>query len=138
MRQPLRRHDVLCLDAKDGKRLWDFAAGDSVLSTPVVDAGRVTFGSFDGNVYAVDAASGALAWKHDTGAPVVSTPALHEGRVIVSAFVAVGWVTGKMAWRFPVAKPKDDSTYGFAASPAVGEGLVFAGAVDGKVYAFVQ
>ena len=231
----LGTHDghVLCLDAKDGKRLWDFAAGDSVLSTPVVDAGRVAFGSFDGNVYAVDAASGALAWKHDTGAPVVSTPALHEGRVIVgsrsydlvaldgttgvpawtryiwfswvespvavlggtayvgssdaarlyafdartgrsvwdvdvhgwawgqpavtdkrvfigtsatpnylvghdSAFVAVDRMTGQMARRFPVAKPKDDSTYGFAASPAVGEGLVFAGAVDGKVYAFAQ
>ena len=55
-----------------------------------------------------------------------------------SAFVAVDRMTGKMAWRFPVAKAKDDSTYGFAASPAVGEGLVFAGAVDGRVYAFVQ
>src|SRR6202022_265996 len=31
---------VLALDSKRGSRLWDFAAGDSVLSTPLVGAGR--------------------------------------------------------------------------------------------------
>jgi outer membrane protein assembly factor BamB len=224
---------VLALNPADGKRLWDFASGDSVLSTPVITAGRLYFGSFDGNVYAVDAASGTLLWKHDTGAPVVSTPALHEGRVIVgsrsydllaldgrtgatvwsryiwfswvespatirettayvgssdaarlyaldagtgksaweldvhgwawghpavtdrrvfigtsatpqyvvghdAAFVAVDRPSGKVAWRFPIPAPTDQSTYGFAASAAVGEGLVFAGAVDGTVYAFPQ
>jgi outer membrane protein assembly factor BamB len=228
-------HDghVLAVGEADGKRLWDFAAGDSVSSTPVVEAGRVYFGSFDGNVYAVSAASGALAWKRDTGAPVVSTPAVNGGHVIVgsrsydlmalraengtpvwtryiwfswvesppsvrdgmvyvgssdaarlfafdartglpswdldvhgwawgqpavtdarvfigtsaaphylvahdSAFLAVDRKTGQVAWRFPLAPPGGNSTYGFTASPAVAEGLVFAGALDGKVYAFAQ
>jgi outer membrane protein assembly factor BamB len=231
----LGTHDghVLALDPGDGRRLWDFAAGDLVLSTPVVDGGRVYFGSFDGNVYAVDAASGALVWKHDTGAAVTSTPALYDGRVIVgsrsydllaldgktgapgwtryvwfswvespasilggtayvgssdaaqvyaldarsgrshwevdvhgwawgqpavteervfvgtsatphylvghdAAFLAVDRASGTIAWRFPMAKPADEVTYGFSASAAVGDGLVFAGALDGKVYAFTQ
>ena len=224
---------VLTLDPAEGSRLWDFAAGDTVLSTPVVDSGRVYFGSYDGNVYAVDAASGALVWKHATGAPVVSTPALHEGRVIVgsrsydllaldgatgapawtryiwfswvespatvrdgtaylgssdaakvfavdartgksvwetdahgwawaqpaatdtrvfvgttatphylvghaAAFLAMDRATGHVAWRFPAAAPTGDETYGFPGSPAVGDGLVFAGALDGRVYAFTQ
>jgi outer membrane protein assembly factor BamB len=228
-------HDghVLALDPAGGSRLWDFAAGDTVLSTPVVDSGRVYFGSYDGNVYAVDAASGSLVWKHDTGKPVVSTPALHEGRVIVgsrsydllaldgvsgapawtryiwfswiessatvrdgtaylgssdaakvfaidartgksvweldargwawgqpavtdtrvflgttatphylvgheSAFLAIDRATGRLAWRHPLAAPAADETYGFPSSPAVGDGLVFAGALDGRVYAFAQ
>lgn len=83
----LGTHDgrVLALDPEQGSRLWDFAAGDTVLSTPVVSDGPVYFGSFDGNVYAVAAASGALVWKHDTKAPVVSTPAILDGRVIVGS-----------------------------------------------------
>ena len=38
----------------------------------------------------------------------------------------------------PMAPPGGDATYGFTASPAVAEGLVFTGALDGKVYAFAQ
>jgi outer membrane protein assembly factor BamB len=65
---------VLALDEKDGRRLWDFAAGDSVLATPAVATGKVYVGSFDGNVYALDAGSGALLWKHDTAAPCPQRP----------------------------------------------------------------
>jgi outer membrane protein assembly factor BamB len=100
----LGTHDghVLALDSAQGSRLWDFAASDTIPTTPLVALGRVYFGSFDGKVYAVDARSGALIWKHDTGAPVTSSPALYEGRVIIGSrsydLLALDGATGKPAW----------------------------------------
>src|SRR6185503_11525180 len=70
-------HDgtVLALDPADGRRLWEFRAGDAVLSAPIVADGRVLFGSYDHFVYALDARTGRLLWKRDTRGAVVSTPA---------------------------------------------------------------
>jgi len=47
---------------------------DVYLSSPVVAAGVVYFGSGDGNVYALDAQSGGLRWKFHTGDVVHSSP----------------------------------------------------------------
>jgi outer membrane protein assembly factor BamB len=228
---------VLALDSNRGSRLWDFAAGDSVRSTPLVASGRVYFGSFDGRVYALDATTGAPLWNHDTGGPVTSAPALQDGRVIIGSrsydllaldgasgrpvwtqyywfswvespaaifggsvyigssdaaklfafearsgrriwdidaggsawaqpavtetrvfigtvgalnylvphratLLAVDRKTGRPVWRYPVAPPAQASSevtaYGFAGSPAIGEGLVYFGGLDGRLYAFAQ
>jgi outer membrane protein assembly factor BamB len=228
---------VLALDPNRGARLWDFAAGDLVLSTPLVSSGKVYFGSFDGNEYALDAATGALLWKHDTGGAVSSAAAIYDGRVIVgsrsydllaldsetgkaawtryywfswvespatvfgdsiyigssdaaklfafdgrtgrrlweidaggaalgqpavsdarvfigalgsvhymvphsASVLAVDRKSGKIVWRYPVAAPPETSSaitdYGFAGSPALGEGLVFVPSLDGHLYAFAQ
>jgi outer membrane protein assembly factor BamB len=204
-----------------------------VLSTPAVDANRVFFGSYDGDVYAVDAARGTLLWKHPTGAPVVSTPTVFRGKVIVGSRsydllgldeqtgepawtryfwfswiespVAVrdgvgyvgssdallltafdpltgkglwsldvhGWAwgepvvtskrvyigtgalgedkercepgalavdrkSGNVVWHWVPEGPKGPAAAGFASSGAAGDGRVFFGAVDGRVYAFAE
>jgi outer membrane protein assembly factor BamB len=233
----LGTHDghILALDSAQGSRLWDFAAGDTVPTTPLLASGRTYFGSFDGKVYALDATSGALIWKRDTGAPVTSSPAFYEGRVIIGsrsydllaldgasgkpvwtkyywfswvessatilgglayigssdaakvfafdartgrevweidaggsawgqpavteARVFIGTVgalnylaphhatilaldrkTGRPVWRHPLVPPTEAGVdvYGFAGSPALGEGLVFFPSLDGHVYAFAQ
>lgn len=232
----LGTHDgrVLALAPASG---WEFKAGDSVTSTPLVVADRLYFGSFDGHVYALDATTGALVWKRDTGAAVTSSPAYHKGLVIVGSrsydllaldaqtgqpvwtrYYWFSWVespatvfdgvvytgssdaakllawdastgrriweldmggsawgqpavtqervyegavgtlhylvphrgslvaadrrTGRPVWRYPLATPegpsREVSFYGFVASPAVGDGLVFFGGLDGRVYAFAQ
>lgn len=100
----LGTHDgrVLALDPAQGARVWEFAAGDSVLAAPAVDSGRVLFGSFNGNVYALDVAQGRLLWKHDTQRPVVSTPAVAGSLVLVGSrsydFLALDAKTGEPAW----------------------------------------
>jgi len=78
-------------------------------------------------------------------------PAVTEARVFVGTFadphyvvkhqgglLAVDRATGKPVWRYPLEEPADGRAYGFPAAPAVGEGLVFVGGVDGRVYAFPQ
>jgi len=56
-------HHVLCLDAKDGRKLWEFAAGARIDSPPTYHKGTLIFGSMDGWVYCVRATDGLLAWR---------------------------------------------------------------------------
>jgi len=56
-------HRVVCLDARDGKKLWEFAAGGRIDSSPTWHNGTVLFGSADGWVYCLRADDGALAWR---------------------------------------------------------------------------
>ena len=97
-------HDghVLALDPKTGARVWDFAAGDSVLAAPAVDSGRVYAGSYDKHVYALDAATGRLLWKRDTQGAVVSTPAVAGDLVVVGNrcydLLGLQAATGEVAW----------------------------------------
>ena len=97
-------HDgtLLALDARSGRQLWSFAAGDAILAAPALAGGVLYAGSFDHHVYAVDAATGRLRWKRDTGGAVVSTPAVAGGRVIVGdrAYDLLGLdaATGEVRW----------------------------------------
>jgi outer membrane protein assembly factor BamB len=71
------RGALLCLDARDGKRLWYFErVKDAVHTRPAVDAHHVYFGSRDSHFYCLDRRSGTLVWKKDLQSPVVASPAL--------------------------------------------------------------
>jgi len=54
---------VYCLHADTGRVAWTFVTEGPVRLAPTVAAGRVLFGSDDGNVYCVDAADGSLQWQ---------------------------------------------------------------------------
>ena len=56
-------HDVVCLDAHDGRKLWQFASGGRIDSPPTWHNGTLLFGSADGWVYCLRAADGRLAWR---------------------------------------------------------------------------
>ncbi len=56
-------HHVVCLDARDGKKLWEFVAGGRIDSPPTWHNGTLLFGSADGWVYCVRASNGVLAWR---------------------------------------------------------------------------
>ncbi|HPM79252.1 MAG TPA: PQQ-binding-like beta-propeller repeat protein [Candidatus Anammoximicrobium sp.] len=56
-------HRVLCLDARNGAKRWDFTAGGRVDSPPTYHQGRLLFGCADGWVVCLNAADGGLAWR---------------------------------------------------------------------------
>ncbi|MHB8901035.1 MAG: outer membrane protein assembly factor BamB family protein, partial [Thermoguttaceae bacterium] len=57
------QHHVVCLDAADGRKLWEFAAGARIDSPPTWWQGSLLVGSADGWVYSLRADDGQLAWR---------------------------------------------------------------------------
>ena len=100
---------------------------------------------------AIDAADGRLIWEFDTGGSAWGQPAVSMRGVFIGAagvadymvdhqagFYAVDRRSGKGLWRISAPRPGTDKLWGFTASPAVGEGLVFAAGLDGRFYGFGQ
>jgi len=64
------------LASASGTAVWIRDAGDSFVSRPYENNGKVYIGTTDGRVYGFDAASGMADWNYNTGAWVMSTPVL--------------------------------------------------------------
>jgi len=116
-------------------------AFDTYLSSPVVVADTVYFGSGDGHVYALDTASGALRWKFKTGDVVHASPAYADGALFVGSwdgkFYALDARDGSERWHYQAGV--DEAVHnqqGFQSSAAVANGVVYVGCRDSHVYAF--
>ncbi|MBN2416864.1 PQQ-binding-like beta-propeller repeat protein [bacterium] len=55
------------LDSRTGNPVWEFFTAAPNRTAPVIDSGRVYFGSDDGYVYCLEAARGRLLWKYRPG-----------------------------------------------------------------------
>ncbi|MEZ4905125.1 MAG: PQQ-binding-like beta-propeller repeat protein [Spirosomataceae bacterium] len=62
--------NLYALDAKNGTKIWEFATGSGIDSSPAVAEGVVYVGSNDYNLYAVDAVTGTKKWVFATGGEV--------------------------------------------------------------------
>ncbi len=60
-------HQLHCHDLITGDPLWQFTTGGPIRLAPVVQDGRIFFGSDDGQTYCLDATTGKLIWKHRAG-----------------------------------------------------------------------
>jgi len=67
-------YNIYALDTNTGKKVWSYATGNAVWSSPTVANGVVYVGSEDHNVYALDANTGVKAWSYTTGDAVHSSP----------------------------------------------------------------
>jgi outer membrane protein assembly factor BamB len=128
--------NVYALRASTGAKLWSYATGTSVDSSPAVANGVVYVGSdYPANkVYALNASTGALLWSYTTGGGVNSSPAVANGVVYVGSLdnnvYALNASTGAKLWSYTTGGPI------YYSSPAVVNGVVYVGSSDGNVYAF--
>ncbi|MCM3903735.1 MAG: PQQ-binding-like beta-propeller repeat protein [Pyrinomonadaceae bacterium] len=148
-----RSSDLFAFDAATGKVKWKFFYWSSwVESSARVRDGNLYIGSSDyQQLFAIDARTGKRVWSVNLDGSVWSTPAVDARSVYVGVvgvvsyfiehhggFFAVDRATGKIAWRFPMSVIPGAVDYGVASSPAVDNGLVFFGGLDGTFYAFKQ
>jgi outer membrane protein assembly factor BamB len=93
---------VYALNRQDGAVRQRVCAKDAIVSTPVVNGGRVYFSSFDHKLYAADLRSGEFLWTKDLGAPAPGDLALVDGRIIAGSrtydLTAHDPATGKVEW----------------------------------------
>jgi parallel beta-helix repeat protein len=129
--------NVDALNASNGALIWSYDTGDEVVSSPAIDNDVVFIGSLNGNVYALNATDGTCIWSYQTDSYVLSSPAVTSGVVYIttdgngniekdSDIYALNASTGALLWSYPT---------GVDSSPAVANGLVYAGGSDWKFYA---
>lgn len=148
-----RSTDLYAFDAASGAIRWKYYYWMSwVESSPVLKDGMLYVGSSDyQRVYALDARDGAPKRWFDTEGSAWSTPAVTEQTVYIGAVGTVGYMadhhggffaldreTGRERWRFPMSPIEGSFTSGVASSPAVADGRVYFGGLDGKFYALPQ
>ncbi|HEX6483413.1 MAG TPA: serine/threonine-protein kinase [Ktedonobacteraceae bacterium] len=131
------------LDARTGAQIWSTRITDAVLDTyqnaaPIVVNGTLYLHTINGNVYAVNARSGTVRWSTHVDVPTTprnggaSIPAEANGVVYVGGsqyLYALEARNGTMLWRGAV-NSWDPFT------PVVAEGIVYAAADTGNVFAF--
>ncbi|HVD92875.1 MAG TPA: PQQ-binding-like beta-propeller repeat protein [Vicinamibacterales bacterium] len=150
-----RSFELQALDAATGAPGWTKYFWFSWVESPAnVFESKAYVGSSDaGTVSAIDGGNGRAIWSTDVqgsawGRPAVTASTVYEGVTGVlhyiaphrGALVAIDRATGRIAWWYS-AKPPDPAPasvtpYGFAGSVAVGRRFVYAGGLDGVLYAF--
>ena len=121
---------------------WRAQTGGPVRATPTISGGAIYIGSGDGHVYAIDLKTGDVKWRASAGSPITSTAAVSDGLVFVNGdgvFRAFHSANGKAAWSFKTGAPVPlvwghESGQVYASSPAVANGHVVFGSVDGLLY----
>lgn len=145
-----RSADIFALEAATGKIKWKYFYWYSwVESSGTVSDGVLYVGSSDYQLmFAIDTKSGKPIWSFDTDGSAWSSPAVTEDTVYIGTAGTVGYMAdhrggffavnrkdGKEKWRLTWDPIPNEFVYGVASSPAVGDGLVFFGGLDGKFYA---
>src|SRR5262249_36603680 len=123
---------LYALDAAHGTLHWRFKTGDMIRTDPVVAQGVVVFGSLDGSIYGLDAASGRQLWKKATSKGVLSSPCYAGSLFYCGAgdgSIQGIQPDGTVAKTFQAGGPVDTKA-------AVVDGLLYAGSLDGFLYAF--
>jgi outer membrane protein assembly factor BamB len=148
---------VFALEADSGEQVWKHVHEDGswVESSPVYRDGAVYVGSSDAlQLFALDAETGRAIWSFRTGGWSWSTPRVGDGAVYIggvsaspyyfegvtlrAGFVAVDRKTGEGLWEFTPPPIEGYITGGVFSSPALVDGLVYVGSLDGRLYAFEE
>jgi outer membrane protein assembly factor BamB len=138
-----RRHGgggaVFALNAVTGAILWSRILSSASESSPLVDHGRIFFGSQSGIVYALNASDGKVIWTYQAGGAVKASPTLKGGVLYFGDYSgnvqAISERTGRRLW----LSGSEGALLGsgtFYSTPAVVYGRVFLGNTDGRIYAY--
>jgi outer membrane protein assembly factor BamB len=111
---------MICLDARDGSRVWDMKVGTETgghpapKSTPTIDDGHAFAVSSDGTLVCVDIAGGTIVWTKSYKADFGGRPGgwaytespLVDGDLVIgtpggpeAALVALKKATGEVVWK---------------------------------------
>jgi outer membrane protein assembly factor BamB len=132
---------VYSLDKGSGDENWNRedipVIAEKLWTPPVIRGDTLYISTFDGHIYALSAQTGKLLdWSFEAEAGFASPPASYEDALFVGSFdrylYAVEIGSEEPMWTFPRDGPAGNW---FWASPITSGGIVYAGCLDGKVYA---
>jgi outer membrane protein assembly factor BamB len=123
----------MALDARTGRLRWNFDAKAYVFSSAALAGNLAYFGSHNGRLYAVDAKTGQLAWTFLTdGAKQDPLKLVNpDGSLNQASFAPVFGDFQDMYVDFY----RYTSAGAIMGSPAVADGVLYVGSMDGNLYA---
>ena len=111
-----------CLDAGNGKEIWNLPTGNYINGAPAVDGNNIVFGGCDGYLRIVDAFSGKQEHKVKLKSYVPASPAIRDGIIYAGVYdkrlFAIDF-KGKKTWTY---ESVDEAP--FRSSPAVNDDYV--------------
>jgi outer membrane protein assembly factor BamB len=135
----VHRGRVVALDYATGHTLWSRDLPSPSESSPLLDHGRLFFGSQNGTVYALSAHDGHVLWTYHAAGAVKASPTLSGGVLYFGDYSghvqAISARTGRRLW----ASGSGGALLGsgtFYSTAAVMYGRVFLGNTDGRIYAY--
>jgi outer membrane protein assembly factor BamB len=136
---PMHPGRVVALNSATGAIRWFRSLPSPSESSPLLDHGRVFFGSQNGTVYALDASNGHLAWTYHATGAVKASPTLSGGVLYFGDYSghvqAISEQTGRRLW----VSGSEGALLGsgtFYSTAAVVYGRVYLGNTDGRIYAY--
>jgi outer membrane protein assembly factor BamB len=132
---------VVALATSHGHQLWSRDLPSRCESSPLLDHGKLFFGTEDGTVYALDARTGRQLWRYRAAGAVKASPSLSGGVLYFGDYAgnvqAVRERDGHRLWLSGSGGALLGSGT-FYSTAAVVYGRVFLGNTDGRVYAYDQ
>jgi outer membrane protein assembly factor BamB len=133
------RGRVVALDYSSGAIRWSRPLPSPSESSPLLDRGKLFFGSQNGTVYALNAGNGNILWAYHAHGAVKASPTLSGGVLYFGDYSghiqAISEQTGHRLW----ISGSGGALLGngtFYSTAAVIYGRVFLGNTDGRVYAY--
>lgn len=117
----------------DPTLIWKLDTRGPVYASPIVDDGKVYYGSKEGYLVAVDAITGEERWRFDVGGAIIrASPVIQDGTLYLGAgftMIALDPATGQERWRKPIE-------FAGSSSPVVANGVVYVCSEQGTLYTF--
>jgi len=130
---------IVALNSKTGAVRWFRSLPSKSESSPLLDHGRLYFGTQNGTVYALNARNGHVLWTYTASGSVKASPTLSDGMLYFGDYSghvqAISERTGRLIWR----SSSGGALLGngtFYSTAAVDYGRVFLGNTDGRMYAY--
>jgi outer membrane protein assembly factor BamB len=130
---------VAAVNTTDGRIEWSRALSSESESSPLLDHGKLFFGSQNGTVYALNAANGHVLWTYRAAGAVKASPTLKGGVLYFGDYSgqlqAVSEQSGRRLWR----SGSEGALFGsgtFYSTAAAMYGRIFLGNTDGRIYAY--
>ncbi len=128
---------LICADAQNKQKRWDFNVGDiDALAEPVIAGDRVYQGTMEGYLYALNLSGGRgkqrIAWKHQAGGPINTAVEVKEDRVYFGAndgrVYCLDASDGNVIWEYMVEDPEQRARKHFSTPVLYGDRLYIGGA----------
>lgn len=138
-----------CIDARNGREIWQKDLGMPIINAPVVNGGRIFVSTHDNHFYAMAESDGRTLWDHqgiaESAGILASTSAAVSGETVIAPYTsgeifALRAQNGQVGWSDVLSRSGHVTALSqlddIAGRPVIDRGVVYAISQSGVMAAF--